>query len=85
MAKKIDDGGPAFPRPMSFQPEGAWCQDHGEPGLSLCDWFAGQALTNLPALLAEDGRDGEGFEQYVASRAYRLAEAMLAERNKGRG
>ncbi len=45
-------GGPAFPFVPSTQPEnqdGTWNQEcePGDPGMSLLDWFAGQALRNF--------------------------------------
>lgn len=46
MASK-DDGGPAFPRPASEYTS-------GERGMSLRDWFAGQALAGLCADGAAD-------------------------------
>ncbi len=74
---KINDGGPAFPEPV--------LDARGDPialrnGMSLRDWFAGQALSGL---LAEEGC---GLEQPTmvrdAQRAYAMADAMLAERAK---
>lgn len=69
----ITDGGPAFP------------VKEGSPlarGMSLRDWFAGQALAI--SALAALGRTMEGKEtptaQQVAADAYEMADAMLAER-----
>jgi hypothetical protein len=51
--------------------------------MTLRDWFAGQALMSLPHLCAHDTlMDGETFEEHVAANAYKLADAMLSERNK---
>lgn len=49
---KRDDGWPAFPRPDVIDPTSdspLW--DNGHPGMSLRDWFAGQALMrfHIPA------------------------------------
>jgi hypothetical protein len=69
MSKK-QDGGPAFPA------------EHGlsKSGMSLRDWFAGQALVGLAREISDDitvhRRNG------IASDAYELADAMLAERSK---
>lgn len=71
MINATKDGGPAFPRP----PIG---EDCGRPyghndGMSLRDWFAGQALAGL---LAQYGADPE----WTAIAAYKEADAMLAAR-----
>jgi hypothetical protein len=61
-----DDGGPAFPRsPHSGDPS--------DDGMSLRDWFAGQAL-----LYCAQG-DFEKFE-HLAEDAYAIADAMIAKR-----
>ena len=59
------DGGPAFP------------QDEfgGVKGMSLRDYFAGQALTRATS-------NGWPAKE-IASWAYEIADAMLAEREKG--
>ncbi len=57
----MKDGGPAFPLP-----EGAG--DTGRRGMSLRDWFAGQALTSIAS-------DGNLSISQSASRAYDLADA----------
>jgi len=65
------DGGPAFP--VSWQdPDG---QMVAEPGMSLREWFAGQALIGLIKL-------GHDCYDQVADNSYRYANAMLAEREK---
>ncbi len=66
------DGGPAFPMPRFH----TW-QDEG-PGMSLRDWFAGQALAGLCA-----NRDyvDESYPS-IAEYAYHHADAMLKARNK---
>lgn len=64
-----NDGGPAFP-PM-HNPE-----TH-ESGMSLRDWFAGQALISLVAAsLAEHGAGAK----MVGTVAYQIADAMLEAR-----
>jgi len=49
MAKQ--DGGPAFPTCVSADTDGGLSR--GDPGMTLRDWFAGQALIGL--LAAEAG------------------------------
>jgi hypothetical protein len=61
----INDGGPAFPR-------------HGynsNDGMTLRDWFAGQALAGL---IADQSRDGSADDR--ARYAYAYADAMLRAR-----
>lgn len=68
------DGGPAFP-------VGDFLSDRGlveRTGMSLRDYFAGQALTAFrlrPSDWAEDDLE-------VAKCVYRIADAMLAAREK---
>ena len=67
------DGGPAFPSEMEF----AGNLDNQHTGMSLRDWFAGQALTSLASV----DRDVERFGvEDVAMECYQLADAMIAQR-----
>jgi len=71
MAYVRKDGGPAYP---IWQPD----MDLGDtagPGMSLRDWFAGQVLAAVYA-------EGRGSIPPVVDRAYEIADAMLAERDK---
>jgi len=54
-----------------------------EAGMTLRDWFAGQALVGI-VTAADDipGFSTEMMEQAMARVAYRLADALLAERAK---
>lgn len=71
---------PAFPRPYSTaQLNGAELLSPAFPGMSLRDWFAGQALAGFvvrQSAARTDAHHGAGF-------AYQYADAMLAERAKG--
>lgn len=71
---KIDDGGPAFPHVASDGHPDYRC------GMSLRDWFAGQALAGFvqQADLVEEYR-----HKFIAKSCYRLADAMLAARKAG--
>lgn len=66
-----DDGGPAFAH-----------GDHtngGHPGMSLRDWFAGQALAGIlanPAVSASAA-------VHIPAAAYAMADDMLAARKTG--
>lgn len=88
MTEKSNDGGPAFPTEPNTQPG-----FYAHHGMSLRDWFAGQALTAYVDLVTsadfsvvEKAATGEGYsgpiEGYMAFRAYRVADAMLKERSK---
>lgn len=55
---------------------------NGQEGMTLRDWFAGQALNGLLASGKWDNC-GVGFEAYIAGHASNIADAMLAERAKG--
>ena len=63
------DGGPAYPQSSLGDR-----RDYPLPGMSLRDYFAGQALI--------DASRRYGHAQMAAEYAYKLADAMLAEREK---
>lgn len=65
---QTNDGGPAFPG-----------ENWGSKGMSLRDYFAGQALAGLLACPRTNGG-----EKAFALHAYKYADAMLAERQKER-
>jgi hypothetical protein len=83
MSKPINDGGPAFPLPPQIEtyrlPNGAMVE---EAGMSLRDWFAGQALAG--ALQNYTTIKFGCTEKEVALGAYRYADAMLAARMEGK-
>jgi hypothetical protein len=68
---KIEDGDSAFPCPDTEYRQGA-------VGMTLRDWFAGQALTGLLA----DPNCNQPYSSF-ADDAYRIADAMLAVRKEG--
>ena len=73
----IDDGGPAFP----FDPEACGSTTRG---MSLRDYFAGQALAGILAgrqSRLEDWVDGAVRNMSVS--AYLIADAMLAAKKDG--
>lgn len=74
---KPDSGGPAFPCPEQRAGEigirQAW------DGMSLRDWFAGQAMVGM----LTDGYNEDST--HLATDAYDVADRMLAERAKVHG
>jgi hypothetical protein len=71
MSAQIDDGGPAFPEPSR-----SW--QYSSNGMSLRDWFAGQALAGI--LMNYTTQKFGATEQTAAEYAYRYADAMIAAR-----
>lgn len=76
METQHNDGGPAFPAPhITTQ------------GMTLRDWFAGQALSGIRELQGnyvsdsdQERRTAERRAEWAAEAAYRYADAMLKER-----
>ncbi len=79
----IDNGGSAFPEAIAIGPAGDVYP--GFPGMTLRDWFAAQAIGPL---LGEMGgtvpsKTPRGMVyDLMASQAYQMADAVLAERSK---
>ena len=78
------DGGPAYPRSYTTPRRDAPnFERHYDPGMSLRDYFAGQALAGLlaypdgGAAMAEDD-----WQRHLSRCAYRYADAMLRQRAK---
>jgi hypothetical protein len=83
MQSTSDTGGPAFPQPDLSgygmgPPEGQDGQ-YQMQGMTLRDWFAGQALMGCAQMLPS--KAGNHREE-AARVAYQLADAMIAERGK---
>ena len=70
MAREAEDGGPAFPCPRVTG-------QFRDPGMSLRDWFAGQALIGMLASRAVYPASDWGG---MADEAYDAADAMLKKR-----
>ncbi len=79
-----DDGGPAFAFSWTEMdgPVGPGPQTAAHPGMSLRDYFAGQALHGLCASMIDQENWEEIDRHKVAWYAYGFADAMLRERNK---
>lgn len=72
--KEMDDGGNAFPEVETERHEGEIYQVYSTGGMSLRDWFAGQALMGLLA-------SGQVQSKVmVAEFAYKYADEMIAQR-----
>ena len=69
---------PAFPHDTIFD-EGRLVSV-GSPGMSLRDWFAGQAMHGRLASMRGRTRD-EAIPERVAENAYRMADAMIKARD----
>ncbi len=89
MVDKIEYGGFAFPTSQILSPDGR-VLSAGQDGMSLRDWFAGQALAGFAAnnaVFAANDQNGwelvNASERDVANRAYWLADAMIAARKAG--
>lgn len=73
------DGGPAFPRIDGIEPM-EYGNAHSvitEGGMTLREWYAGQALIGAMATMAHPQHDGLWDPTEVAEAAYELADAML--------
>ena len=66
------DGGLAFPR------AGSGYFKNLEDGMSLREWFAGQALIGI----MQETSETPGWQERFAWRAYSIADAMLVEKVK---
>lgn len=89
MNQPIADGGPAFPVTASTGDprDGVYCRD----GMSLRDWFAGQALSGLCSNANVIGYSAScGFEIVntdqigLAAFSISLADAMIAARKEAK-
>jgi hypothetical protein len=81
----------AFPRPNS--PDGSGCVDMAQDGMELVDYFAAKAMASIVLAMStntgtyadyvSDAKaNGLEISEQVASVAYDIAEAMLAERER---
>lgn len=87
-----DNGGPAFPCTNEQFTLGNPQTGDAWAGLSLRDWFAGQAIGSIiSAASAKQHHPGRGasdprpLEQRIAGDAYEIADAMLAVRKATEG
>ena len=78
MKDTAETGGPAFPLHIA-SPPGSGGGAHSYYGMTLRDWFAGQAVMGLIA--SNDAEAGDRIED-VPAYAYQIADAMLKARAK---
>ena len=69
------DGGAAFPLHPGVAPD--WT---ASAGMTLRDWFAGQALSGILTICVHDTVEHGKFPQHIARNAYEIADAMLEAR-----
>lgn len=77
MSDLINDGGPAFPCDFNMS-----TFEHGIKGMSLRDWFAGQALQGLACITSHNSDTSLAMLKIRTKIAYNYADAMLVTRNK---
>ena len=88
MSTVADDGGPAFPgQLMDFQPHtGNQVVRDQWFGMTLRDWFAGQALSHIGNEYVACGDitpQAQDHAKTLAAHAYNIADAMIAARKGG--
>lgn len=69
---------PAFPVPLN--PGQGWNEMAPCDGMTLRDYFAAQAVSQIIATCANDTTHGMSKADYFAGRAYEIADAMLKAR-----
>lgn len=77
MSDDPKDGGAAFPMPAAEHSLGGHHEQHG---MSMRDWFAGQALVGI--LSNANGVRSEEDAEKLAPACYTMADAMLAARKE---
>jgi hypothetical protein len=89
MTEQKNDGGPAFPFIWyDTNSIGDIVPRESFAGMSLRDWFAGQALLgffsslNFHGDLFEKYKKSESWDKKIALLSYEVADAMLKEREK---
>lgn len=84
MTTETNNGGQAFPSSDQYTPDGQPIMQ-GSSGMSLRDWFAGQALAGMGTWMPDHGAPVLSAKRAMDARAlwaYEQADAMLAARKK---
>ena len=81
MSAPIKDGGAAFPVNDRYHADG---RVHGSNGMTLRDYFAGQALSGYLASASQPPFE-HASEDIMAAWCYQNADAMLAARERKEG
>lgn len=76
MTHTADNGGPAFPH-------GGNELEHAQQGMTLRDYFAGQAIAGLLTHIPPAGMPSHVARKKQAETAYQIADEMLAARKGG--
>jgi len=79
MSDQRDDGGQAFPQPNIIVGNDNTINAPAGVGMTLRQWFAGQALANMRT---HENSDNPLYWQRIAESAYACADAMLKESAK---
>ena len=92
MSTPINDGGPAFPHATEGEYSDPQTCTHWHPylGMSLRDYFAGQALSGMQTqwryielyLTSCGSGKAKDVREFMAWASYEQADAMLAARNQ---
>ena len=82
MTEQTRTGGPAFPFPAYTYQNGEI--NHGEGGMTLRDYFAGQFATSIPQRVWEDasGNTPTNVLELWAKGCYAASDALMKERAK---
>lgn len=83
MTNNVDDGGAAFPRPLSTDDHQQSCNvSFDQSGMTLRQWYAGMALQGLLATGADfHDKHGDGWDWHARA-AFAMADSMIAEGKK---
>ena len=82
--KKINNGGPAFPKPMGGHTysDGSYEIDNPNNGMSLRDYFAAKAMQAIIMSEQYEKADDPIFKKLLCLEALEYADAMLKARDK---